>query len=61
MENIRRRLELVHSNLSENNFPALENTSARYSFLVELKTIQGDFNNDVSFLATLLAKQYLEN
>ena len=60
MENIRQRLVQVRSHLSENDFPALENIPAWYSFLTELKIIQGNFNNDVSFLATLLAKQYLK-
>lgn len=60
MESICGRLDQVRSLLSSNDFPDLEDIANWYSFLVELKTIQGNFNNDVSFLATMLAKQYLE-
>ena len=39
--------------------PPLENSAAWYAYLAELKEIQGNANIDVSFVATLLAKQYL--
>ena len=60
MNDIKRRLVQVHAHLSENEFPPIEKISAWYSYLAELKFIQGNFNNDVSFLATFMAKQYLE-
>lgn len=60
MEGIKHRLMQVRSHLSGNDFPEIDNISAWYSFLVELKNIQGNFNNDVSFIATLLAKKYLK-
>lgn len=60
IEGIKHRLVQVRAHLSENDFPSLENISDWYSYLAELKSIQGNFNNDVSFLATLMAKQYLE-
>ena len=37
-----------------------ENFNRISAYLAELKSIQGNFNNDVSFLATFMAKQYLE-
>jgi len=59
-KNIVQRMLQVRSYLEENDFPALNDILAWYDFLTDIKTIQGNFNNDVSFLATMLAKQYLE-
>ena len=60
LTNIRQRLIQVRAQLTKSEFPALDDVSAWYAYLAELKSIQGNFNNDVSFLATLMAKQYLE-
>jgi hypothetical protein len=59
MEEIKRRLTKVRSHLASKEFPSLEDIDAWYAYLAELKAIQGNFNNDVSFLATLMAKEYL--
>jgi hypothetical protein len=37
----------------------LENIDAWYAYLARLREIQGNFYNDVSFIANLLAKEYL--
>ena len=60
MKDIQHRLSQVRSHLSENEFPSITEISAWYSFLAKIKFIQGNFNNDISFLATLMAKKYLE-
>ncbi len=54
------RIEQVRAYLNENDFPNIENVTAWYKFLTNIKNIQGNFINDISFLATLMAKQYLE-
>jgi hypothetical protein len=59
IEEIKRRLTKVRSHLVSKEFPSLEDIDAWFAYLAELKAIQGNFNNDVSFLATLLAKMYL--
>lgn len=59
MKDIERRLKAMHAHLST-EVPALEDTTAWFSYLAELKAIQGNSSNIVSFVATLLAKQYLE-
>jgi hypothetical protein len=58
MQDIERRLTAVRAHLASAT-PQLDNTTEWFSYLAELKTIQGNFSNDVSFVATLLAKQYL--
>lgn len=59
-KNIVQRMLQVRSYLEENDFPTFNNIPAWYDFLTDIKTIQGNFNNDVSFLATMMAKHYLE-
>jgi hypothetical protein len=58
MIDIERRLSEMRSYLSK-AIPSLQDTASWYTFLSELKAIQGNSSNDVSFVATLLAKQYL--
>jgi hypothetical protein len=58
MEDIERRLIEMQAHLSKET-PAWEDTAAWFSFLAKLKAIQGNSSNDVSFVATLMAKQYL--
>lgn len=60
VDDIKHRLDRVRAHLTKNEFPALDDVSAWFSYLAVLKSIQGNFNNDVSFLATLMAKKYLE-
>ena len=59
MKEIQSKLSQVRDHLSEHEFPSLDKTSFWYSYLATIKSIQGNFNNDISFLATLMAKQYL--
>ncbi len=47
------RAHLAHA------IPPLEDSTAWFQYLTELKAIQGNSNNDVSFVATVLAKEYL--
>lgn len=61
MAEIKHRLEMVYSFLSEKQFPVIENTPAWYSYLAGLKEILGNTSNAIGFVATLLAKQYLIN
>jgi hypothetical protein len=58
MKDIERRLKATLAHLSRET-PALEDTAAWFAYLAELKAIQGNASNRVSFVATLLAKQYL--
>jgi len=59
MREIERRLVETRDHLSSQTFPQLNDTSSWFSFLAQLKLIQGNFNIDISFLATLMAKDYL--
>jgi hypothetical protein len=58
MQDIERRLKATLAHLSRET-PALEDTVGWFAYLAELKAIQGNAHNRVSFVATLLAKQYL--
>jgi len=60
LQNIKNRIEQVRSYLIAKGLPKLEDVAGWYNFLADIKSIQGNFNNDISFLATLMAKQYLE-
>jgi len=60
LQNIKNRIEQVRSYLIAKDLPKLEDVTGWYNFLADIKSIQGNFNNDISFLATLMAKQYLE-
>lgn len=59
MNEIERRLKQMRDYLSSREFPPLDDTAAWYVFLADLKAIQGNSSNDVSLIATLIAKQYL--
>ena len=58
MKDIERRLSAMRAQLSK-DIPPLENSAGWYAYLAGLKEIQGNASNDVSFVATLLAKQFL--
>ncbi|QRN82044.1 hypothetical protein JR338_06205 [Chloroflexota bacterium] len=60
LEDIRRRLDRIHSFQSENPYPEYEDIAAWFDYLNSIKSIQGNFNNDIGFVSTLLAKRYLE-
>ena len=59
MREIEQRLMQIRAHLSSREFPSLDDAGAWYVYLAELKAIQGNSSNDVSFIATLMAKQYL--
>lgn len=58
MKDIEQRLVAMHAHLAK-DIPPLEDSTAWFRYLTELKAIQGNANNDVSFVATILAKEYL--
>ena len=58
MQNIERRLKEMHTHLSQET-PSLEDSAAWFTYLAELKAIQGNSSNHLSFIGILLAKQYL--
>ena len=60
IERIQMRLEQLRVNLNQLNLTANSDVSQWYKALAEIKAIQGNINNDLSFLACLLAKNYLE-
>lgn len=60
MKDIERRLSAMRAQLSKET-PPIENSAGWYAYLADLKEIQGNASNDVSFVATLLAKQFLGN
>ncbi len=53
------RIESLRQFLNTRSVDALDASTEWLKFLSEFKTIQGNLNNDVSFMATLLAKEYL--
>jgi len=53
------RVQQMREFLSEHQTPQLENSRGWYSFLATLKAIQGNLNNDISFVATVMAKEFL--
>lgn len=59
MSELELRLKQAQEFISSKELPSLEDSVAWYSYLAGLKIIQGNTSNDVSFVATLLAKQYL--
>lgn len=59
MKDIKRRLDEMHAHLST-EIPPLEDSASWFTYLAKLKEIQGNASNDVSFVGTLLAKEYLE-
>jgi hypothetical protein len=59
MQDIERRLIEMRAHLL-GKMPSLDDTGAWYTYLAKLKAIQGNSSNAVSFVATLLVKQYLE-
>lgn len=58
MKDVERRLVAMRDHLAH-EMPSLEDSTAWFQYLTELKAIQGNANNDVSFVATILAKEYL--
>ena len=58
MKDIERKLDEIRAHLSK-DVPELDDSAAWFEYLAKLKSIQGNASNDVSFVATLLAKEYL--
>ena len=53
------RINRIRSMLNERSLGSSVEPSDWYDFLAALKQIQGNASNDVSFIATILAKHYL--
>lgn len=53
------RVSQMREFLNKNTLPEPPQPTEWHSFLSTLRKIQGNLSNDVSFIATLLAKQYL--
>ncbi len=60
MKDIARRLDEMRAHLS-GEIPPLEDSVGWFKYLAKLKEIQGNSSNSVSFVGTLLAKQFLAN
>jgi hypothetical protein len=58
MKDIEQWLVAMRAHLAK-DVPPLEDSTAWFQYLTELKAIQGNANNNVSFVATILAKEYL--
>ncbi|HVS39086.1 MAG TPA: hypothetical protein VMS17_26240 [Gemmataceae bacterium] len=56
----RTRLGELSQYLNTINLTEESDVSAWFATLARIKEVQGNFNNDISFVACLLAKQYLE-
>jgi len=56
---IEQRIYLLATLLKSKSPPKDFEATTWYDFLNEIKNIQGNFYNDISFIATLLAKDYL--
>jgi len=56
---IREKIAGLQQYLSGKKLPGTRYTRKWYDFLSAIKAIQGNLNNDISFIATLLAKEYL--
>lgn len=61
MEQLENRIDQLCQFLKNSEKPKLADSNVQYRFLTDIKKIQGNANNDVSFIATLMAKQYLIN
>jgi hypothetical protein len=55
------RIERVRALLAKDNLCQPVHPQTWYTFLAALKEIQGNVNNDLSFVATLIAKAYLSS
>ena len=54
-----RRIESLGKFLNDHSLRTSDTPAIWYQFMSEFKTIQGNLNNDMSFISTLLAKGYL--
>lgn len=59
MREIETRLLSLRDILNTQILPSLDDTKSWFSVLNKIKTVQGNFNNDVGFVSTILAKDYL--
>ncbi len=56
---ITKRLDVLRRLLVRNTPSAADDPSAWYKYLAAVKAVLGNLNNDLSFVATLMAKRYL--
>ena len=59
LESIENRIEEIRKFFLSTEIPQNPDPKIWYDFLKGLKIIQGNSNNDISFIATLMAKDYL--
>lgn len=58
-DTITKRLDLLRGFLTKKTLRASDDLSTWYKYLAQIKAILGNLNNDLSFVATLMAKRYL--
>ena len=56
---ISERIKKIHNFLNDHHIPQLGDSGDWYNFLAKYKSIQGNLYNDISFIATLMAKELL--
>lgn len=61
MEGISRRVSRLRDFLLGNELGPADDFVARYDYLSSIKSIQGNLSNDISYIATLLAKSFLQS
>ena len=57
---ITNRVQQLRQVLTKQQIPEGEDVLSWYQFLAEVKKVQGNLNNDLSFVATLMVKQFLD-
>jgi hypothetical protein len=58
-DRVRQHMTSLHAFLNEHQLPEENDPIAWFKFVARIREIQGNINNDQSFLATYLAKEYL--
>ena len=58
-DQIAQRVTKLQNMLSQKFLGNRENPIEWYQYMSQIKAIQGNFSNDISFVATLMAKEYL--
>jgi hypothetical protein len=58
-ESIHRKLQDLRAFFTDHALDPAANPAEAYHFFAKLKTVLGNLNNDISFVATLMAKEYL--
>lgn len=59
LDRIHERLDQLRAYLNTSSLDTTADVSVWYTYIAEIRAIQGNINNDLSFLSVLLAKKYL--